>query len=614
MTNPSLMNSIEMAVRYTTWFGKISDAVIPLYILVVLMVFVLWNRLSSLLYHNESTRRSPIHSRESPISGSPKIVDPEDPVIAIPLPLDPLSSTSTPLSPYKLWYSTHPILNATLRLLTLITTIVFYVFHQDIISRLAWLMKPSLHFTIILHVAQYIQVSTIVPQTPRASTSVLHNVLAKLIYMFLGFIVTARHLLNKLVAPKKLYYIQCFVGVVACCYVFWVFANNEPLTRPVKFASGVPRKMCPSNSPEIPFKDTFQEYVKFHNAMLKRPFSEQRFLVFHAANEGLGNRLEGFVSAFVLAMLTDRAFVVDWRAQSKCNAQLGDLFQKPGFEWQHNWYKGLKSKAEIASPEQQFYYAYCRACPVRTRKEDLTLTYENLLCEKSAGIEEEGRVVHIRSTQWFAPVLAMNPHLKDSLCSKIGPDIFGTVSRELLRLTPHMKQRVDDFKESSGWTTAGQEIIALQIRRLEGNGVDESTSDTFLRCAGAISQKENTKYFLATDHIPTRTRFKKLLGDRLIHVDSEFDRNSRQGIQDALLEMWLLGEANNMIMSPYSTYGDVAHARTSMIPHKVGRNGQCTKQITSQPCFFYYFGLFDLKCWKDDMVLAELTNQEDCYI
>jgi hypothetical protein len=206
----------------------------------------------------------------------------------------------------------------------------------------------------------------------------------------------------------------------------------------------------------------------------------------------------------------------------------------------------------------------------------------------------------------------MNPHLGEKFCKLFGSDLYATIAPYLLRLNKELSQRKEAFKTANGWTE-DQEVVSLQIRRLEGFGVSGGIADNFLKCGAAVSQTSNTKYFLATDHIPTRHQFKEALMDRLIHLDSTFDRASVRGIQDAVLEMWLLGEANNMVMSPYSTFGDIAHARTGLIPHKVARNGVCTRQLTSHPCFFYYFGMFDLKCFNKDMVLAELTNQEDCY-
>jgi hypothetical protein len=36
-------------------------------------------------------------------------------------------------------------------------------------------------------------------------------------------------------------------------------------------------------------------------------------------------------------------------------------------------------------------------------------------------------------------------------------------------------------------------------------------------------------------------------------------------MEQAVIDMWLLGEVEEVVISPYSTYGSVAHARTSKV-------------------------------------------------
>lgn len=186
-----------------------------------------------------------------------------------------------------------------------------------------------------------------------------------------------------------------------------------------------------------------------------------------------------------------------------------------------------------------------------------------------------------------------------------------------MKLNSNLKIRFDDFK-AQNWPVKNDKksvnIVSIHIRRLEGFGVEYSHSFAFLRCATQIAEDDNTKFFLATDHIPTRIKFSKLLGSRLIHLNSTFDRETVSGVQNALLEIYLLGEADAMIKSPYSSFSDISYSRTSLVPYKVGRDGQCLKTLSSQPCFYYYFGLFDLKCFNPSMIVSEMTNQEDCFI
>lgn len=589
------MVNLEEAVRYTTWFGKVSDLVIPLYLSIVFLTFFSWLALSYWVrpigasirwfwpgfVDRDNASRVDTQSDTLPSPASSHRSSETAPVYT--------SNSISAISILRLWL---------LRLLTTIVTVIFYVLHQDVVRRLKWHLFPALAICILLNIIQ-----TICSATP--TTGVSQKTIAAFVSSFLQ---PCRHSFRQLITQRRAFQIQSVITIVALLYVLLVFSTNEPLTKPVP-SFGMPRKMCPANSPSLPFAKKFEEYKKFHADMLKRPREQQRLLVFNTVNEGLGNRLEGLVSAFALAVLTDRAFVLNWYAQTKCNARISDLFASPGFDWTPSW-KTLP--LDGIEEENKFYYAYCRACPIRTRNKDNEVAWESLLCDPNAGFNSDARIISVKSTQWFAPVLAMNPNFKSQYCATFGSDLFSTVAPFLLKLNPALSARKEQFKKEVGWHK-DQEVVSLQIRRLEGFGISDEVANSFLRCGAAVGSGSETKYFLATDHIPTRELFKKQLADRLIHLNSVFDRNSKRGIQDALLEIWLLGEANNMIMSPYSTFGDIAHARTGLVPYKVNRNGVCTKQLTSHPCFFYYFGMFSLKCFNSDMVLAELTNQEDCY-
>lgn len=594
-------------MRYTTWWSTAESLIIPLYLLCVFACFGLWILLAYYLHYAEKSTYYSSNSAADEEEGLPTT----RPLTGRSRPMELLSRMSLPIFSVRSYTSCVSLKVFVLRLLASIVSVIFWALHVEILRRLQWIMNPLMYMIVVLYVLQWAQLT---PFPGFCGLLPSYTPLRKFEHICINFAQSLRLYSSRIISARRMFQIQIILTILGCAVVTIVFLNNEPLTRPVPATVGLPRRMCPPNSPSKAPADVFADYIKFHREMMARPLEKQRILLYHAPDEGLGNRLEGLVSAFALAVVTKRAFIVDWRNTPKCGARLPDLFEYPGFDWIVNW----GSLRDDVGSWEEYYYAYCRACPIRIRQPDLTVTWEKILCQPGAGFDETARIVNVRSTQWFAPVMAMNPHMKASLCEHFGSDVFGNIAPFLLRLNSDMQVRLDDFKKHTKWRESGgpaEEIVALQIRRLEGNGVAENFPDIFLRCGAAIGDGDKTrKYFLATDHIPTRHKFKELLGDRLLHVDSDFDRFTVQGIQDALLEMYLLGEANEMVMSPYSTYGDVAHARTKIIPYKVSRNGQCMRSLNSHPCFFYYFGLFDLTCFRDDMAVAELTNHENCYI
>ncbi|KAF9149724.1 hypothetical protein BG015_008456 [Linnemannia schmuckeri] len=185
-------------------------------------------------------------------------------------------------------------------------------------------------------------------------------------------------------------------------------------------------------------------------------------------------------------------------------------------------------------------------------------------------------------------------------------------------------------------------------------------------------------YYLATDYRPTRAHFQEALGDQLFVLDSTFQsikspvsslvlsetndeddsldisstpesslsddetdsntnsplsspaspstpsssssqteavvRNSVQGVQTAVAEMFLLAQADRIISSPYSTFGYFAHGYANVQPNIVKRDGTCIKRRSTQPCFQYWFGFANggAKCHIRSTI--EMSEDYDCWL
>lgn len=181
-------------------------------------------------------------------------------------------------------------------------------------------------------------------------------------------------------------------------------------------------------------------------------------------------------------------------------------------------------------------------------------------------------------------------------------------------------------------------------------------------------------YYLATDYRPTRAHFQKALGDQLLVLENTFQsikppvsslvlsgtndegdslditppesspiddneanptspasssplsssssssqteavvRNSVQGVQTAVAEMYLLAQADRIISSPYSTFGYFAHGYANVQPNIVKRDGTCIKRRSTQPCFQYWFGFANggAKCHIRSTI--EMSEDYDCWL
>lgn len=72
------------------------------------------------------------------------------------------------------------------------------------------------------------------------------------------------------------------------------------------------------------------------------------------------------------------------------------------------------------------------------------------------------------------------------------------------------------------------------------------------------------------------------------------------GVQSSVAELFLLSIVDQLVLSPYSTYGYVAGALQGRPPYFVTRDNICMRTFSSEPCpqywyTMYYTSWFDLK-------------------
>ncbi|KAG9069041.1 hypothetical protein KI688_009931 [Linnemannia hyalina] len=194
-----------------------------------------------------------------------------------------------------------------------------------------------------------------------------------------------------------------------------------------------------------------------------------------------------------------------------------------------------------------------------------------------------------------------------------------------------------------------------------------------VQTGGSKKTSRRFAYYLATDYRPTRAHFQKALGDQLLVLENTFQstkppvsplvlsgtndegdsldisppesssiddnetnpsspassspsssssssqseavvRNSVQGVQIAVAEMFLLAQADRIISSPYSTFGYFAHGYANVQPNIVKRDGTCIKRRSTQPCFQYWFGFANGGAKCNIRSTIEMSEDYDCWL
>ncbi|KAF9433291.1 hypothetical protein BGZ76_009645 [Entomortierella beljakovae] len=303
-------------------------------------------------------------------------------------------------------------------------------------------------------------------------------------------------------------------------YVVPVTIQNEPRdfypsrTAP-SFDINHPEPLCSAREMEgfdprfNSFEGYWQEYLQFHEKMVTPeyrggiPEKEKKYLVFQPSDDGLGNRLQALLSSVVLAMLTRRAFILDWVATPQCNANFTDLFQQPeNLNWALNATLPNHKELKFYKEKEDVWYPYCRNCALRSPITPES-TWSNLLCNQNLGIDHKLPLIQILSTQWYLPVIQHNPFYRRELChmfpqvkglqaeqSQGFGNAFQVLAQKLLTPSSVVQQKIDSVTER---IPKGVKLIGLQVRRTENNAVGKGIEDSFLSCAAKVVEEEEAK-------------------------------------------------------------------------------------------------------------------------
>jgi len=103
-------------------------------------------------------------------------------------------------------------------------------------------------------------------------------------------------------------------------------------------------------------------------------------------------------------------------------------------------------------------------------------------------------------------------------------------------------------------------VIGIHIRRTDhADSIAQSPTALFIdRMKEEVNLNPETMFYLATDSEQDKTELKEIFGDKIITSPRQADRGSLQGMQDALIEMYLLSRSTRIIGSFRSSYSETA--------------------------------------------------------
>ena len=255
---------------------------------------------------------------------------------------------------------------------------------------------------------------------------------------------------------------------------------------------------------------------------------------------GLGNRLLGLGSAYAVAKKLDRKLVVMWKREVGCNIRFQELFDLP-FEVVEISENGLKKEpvAQILGD--------------RAKKKWRNSADRFLECDEVEKIKEregyEGLFRLIEQT----PVIYLKA---------FGPICEVTAeSYSFVKPSKNIEEKgAYLFRELTG------QCVGVHVRRTDHT---EAIANSPLALFAERMKKEletaaDISFFVATDDKEVRMELKELLPDaKLIFPQSDvIDRDSKEGIEEAFIEMLALSKCRKILGSYNSTF--------SLLPSYIG--------------------------------------------
>jgi len=203
--------------------------------------------------------------------------------------------------------------------------------------------------------------------------------------------------------------------------------------------------------------------------------------------------------------------------------------------------------------------------------------YQSLLCENLVDKYDSISAIYVNGYDWFAPTLTANPHHSMPIFASFGhTNIFPVLFSHLFRPTSDILDVTARFRAIFHRSY----VIGVQIRSILRFPKENEhwiwRAMLHLQAQAEARQDKPVMFYVCTDTLPPWNRLLRVFGEeRLMSAsiqDGFIGRSSQKDVMYGVIDMLLLGECDDIILSPESTFGGVAAARVGAQPWRVTKN------------------------------------------
>lgn len=248
---------------------------------------------------------------------------------------------------------------------------------------------------------------------------------------------------------------------------------------------------------------------------------------------GLCNRMNAILCAIISYEKYKIPTEIYWEKTSDCYAEFSDLFEPlnhPNLQ-----VKTLKKFYLKPGGKKQLYLPNL----LRNLIFDASYNGTQIANKKLSETCKDKKKIYITSYNCFTPVSPINFKVTQ----------YFTPKKELA-------QRINEIVQNQ----FSIHTIGIHIRRTDNiSAINNSPIEKFIQIMDdEISTNPDTNFYLATDSIDVKNCFTKRYGQKIITSTNALNRNTLEGMRNAIIDLYCLGNTKKIIGSDFSTYSVMA--------------------------------------------------------
>lgn len=373
-------------------------------------------------------------------------------------------------------------------------------------------------------------------------------------------------------------------------------------------------------------------YTRAHGRQVQNSGASSSSFLVHELPINASSTIDSFLgltSSFLLAVVTDRALLVQWTDGWTTNGEryqppsanatavdplavrLSDLFADPGFAW--SWDDFLQKHVDRYGE------------PVVHTWDPLE-SLETLTCSDLQAYLATHKFVKVTTTKYYLPVLLVNPFYSATLSEALGlTTAFADLINFLLRPSAQVAENVERFRARY---LEGNAVVGMQMSVMPGRGnwagedlMPNAQQNLFFTSASELveaglvetsSSADNNRgvvFLMVTDNqAQLQSKFRELDAAENVISAGLVAILGASGVgkllvQGELQEMWLLGYCDVILTTPGSHMGILGAARTLHRPKVVIDEATVHQSKAEYPCLSNFGAIQQTSCFEPTMLL-----------